>query len=199
LRNVDLEKKASWTDGCVLKFTSDVYLTQVINPLLIRHVRFHTEKAVFSTTHANRVCITDATSVFREPPIPLVRVYVVWRLALAPLSLCSKALHPNFLFESSSVPALRQPQRHPPVRTRDRSIINEKPVETDSSSTILDAAVGIDPPIEKAHPGLQPALVFASYPLVLILLVSTVAIYFYSFRSSPRGKETTPACTESTK
>jgi hypothetical protein len=73
-----------------------------------------------------------------------------------------------------------------PVLKNDRTIMEEKPVETDSySSPILDAAVGNDPPIENAHPGLQPALVFASYPLALIVLISIVAIYFFFFRPSP--------------
>ena len=63
LRHVDLEKKGGWTGGCVLKFTADVYLTQVIDPLLIRHVRFHIENAVLSTTHANRVRIADTKHI----------------------------------------------------------------------------------------------------------------------------------------
>jgi len=88
---------------------------------------------------------------------------------------------------------------NPPVRKSDRTIMEEKPVETDgSSSPILDAAVGNDPPIEKAHPGLQPALVFASYPLALIVLISIAAIYFFFFRSSPSVSETPPITNEST-
>ncbi len=86
---------------------------------------------------------------------------------------------------------------NPPVRKSDRTILEEKPVDG-SSSPILDAAVGNDPPIENAHPGLQPALVFASYPLALIVLISIVAIYFFFFRSSPSGSETPPVNAEST-
>ena len=88
---------------------------------------------------------------------------------------------------------------NPPVRKSDRTSMEEKPIETDgSSSPILDAAVGNDPPIENAHPGLQPALVFASYPLALIVLISIVAIYFFFLRSSPSGNETPPVNPEST-
>jgi hypothetical protein len=57
--------------------------------------------------------------------------------------------------------------------------------ETQASVTLEDTLLGTDPPIEEAHPGLQPALVFASYPLALIVLVSIVAIYFAFFRSAP--------------
>ena len=86
----------------------------------------------------------------------------------------------------------------PPVRTNVRSTLEELPVTTDStSSPILDAAVGADPPIENAHPGLQPALVFASYPLALIVLLSIAAVYFFFFRSNPGGGETSPVQTES--
>jgi hypothetical protein len=89
-------------------------------------------------------------------------------------------------------------QVNPPVRKSDRTIMQDKPVGTDgSSSPILDAAVGNDPPIENAHPGLQPALVFASYPLALIVLISIIAIYFFFFRSSPGESETPPVNTES--
>ncbi len=87
---------------------------------------------------------------------------------------------------------------NPPVLKNDRTIMEEKPVDTDShSSPILDAAVGNDPPIENAHPGLQPALVFASYPIVLIVLISIVAVYFFFFRSSPSGSETPSINTDS--
>jgi len=89
-------------------------------------------------------------------------------------------------------------QVNPPVRKSDRTIMQEKPIGTDgSSSPILDAVIGNDPPIENAHPGLQPALVFASYPLALIVLISIIAIYFFFFRSSPSGSETPPVNTES--
>ncbi|MCY2977129.1 MAG: hypothetical protein NTU79_00455 [Planctomycetota bacterium] len=91
------------------------------------------------------------------------------------------------------------PKVNPPVRKNGRTIMEEKPVGTDGSfSPVLDAAVGNDPPIENAHPGLQPALVFASYPLALIVLISIVAIYFFFFRSSPNGSESPPINTEST-
>lgn len=90
-------------------------------------------------------------------------------------------------------------QVNPPARKSDRTIMQDKPVETEgSSSPILDAAVGNDPPIENAHPGLQPALVFATYPLALIVLISIIAIYFFFFRSSPSESETPPVNTAST-
>ena len=50
--------------------------------------------------------------------------------------------------------------------------------------TVADTLLGTDPPIEKAHPGLQPALVFLSYPIVLIIIILIIAAYFMV--SSPK-------------
>jgi hypothetical protein len=75
-----------------------------------------------------------------------------------------------------------------------------KPVTVESTpSTVADAFLGTDPPIEQEHPGLQPALVFASYPLVLIVVISVVAMYFFFFRASPNESKTPVVQTESTK
>jgi len=56
-------------------------------------------------------------------------------------------------------------------------------VVSPSTSTLEDFLMGTDPPIEKAHPGLQPALVFASYSIVLIVLITSLVAYFALFRS----------------
>jgi len=61
-----------------------------------------------------------------------------------------------------------------------------------STPTMEDALMGTDPPIEKAHPGLQPALVFASYPIVLIVLITCLIGYFALFRSKPSITDVRP-------
>ena len=63
--------------------------------------------------------------------------------------------------------------------------------------TFADAVMGTDPQIEAAHPGLQPALVFASYPLVLIVLVAIVGFYFAFLRPSASTRDVPPVRTES--
>ena len=86
----------------------------------------------------------------------------------------------------------------PPVRSDRGSANDEKHSTTEpGSSTITDALLGTDPPIEKEHPGLQPALVFASYPLMLIVLISVAAFYFFFIRSKPSGGDVAPSHTES--
>lgn len=81
--------------------------------------------------------------------------------------------------------------------TNEGSLKERDAIATDSStSPILDAVTGNDPPIEEAHPGLQPALVFASYPLAVIVLVSVAAIYFFFFRSNRKEYENLPVQTE---
>jgi hypothetical protein len=47
--------------------------------------------------------------------------------------------------------------------------------------------------MEDAHPGLQPALVFASYPLAVMLLVTIIAIYLFFFRAQS-NEIRKPAC-----
>lgn len=68
-----------------------------------------------------------------------------------------------------------------------------------SSITVSDTLFGTDPPIEKAHPGLQPALVFASYPIMLIVLISVAALYFFFLPRHPNGSGTVPVQTEAFK
>lgn len=48
------------------------------------------------------------------------------------------------------------------------------------SERILDSVQGKDEPMEESHPEAPPLLVFASYPLVLILgiIVALVAVWF---------------------
>lgn len=77
--------------------------------------------------------------------------------------------------------------------TKKRKAVKPGPSSTERPITASD----IEPPIEKAHPGLQPALVFASYPLALLILVSVAAIYFFFFNSLPKGSEGTPTKIES--
>lgn len=65
--------------------------------------------------------------------------------------------------------------------------------------TVADTLFGTDPPIEKAHPGLQPALVFLSYPLVLIILVLIISAYFMFNRGKPNKENLYPIPPESVK
>ncbi len=68
-----------------------------------------------------------------------------------------------------------------------------------SPVTLSDTLRGTDPPIEAAHPGLQPALVFASYPIALIVMIAVLAGYFLFFRAAPMGKDSAPVPVEATK
>ncbi len=48
--------------------------------------------------------------------------------------------------------------------------------------------------MEKAHPGLQPALVFLSYPFALIAIISIACMYFlFTHRDGRKGEVATPA------
>ena len=109
------------------------------------------------------------------------------------------SLHDRQLNRNEPNTMLNQNQRPPPgYGTNEESLKEKEAIATDSStSPVLDAVTGNDPPMEDAHPGLQPALVFASYPLAVIVLVSIAAIYFFFFSGSD-GKEyeNSPAQTE---
>jgi hypothetical protein len=78
----------------------------------------------------------------------------------------------------------------------------QRATETANSSatmkaiTMQDTLLGTDPPLEKAHPGLQPVLVFASYPIALIVLISIVALYFAFFRSKASTMDARPGQSE---
>lgn len=75
-----------------------------------------------------------------------------------------------------------------------RELGQDSKVLEPSEHPFTDALLGRDPPIEKAHPGLQPALVFLSYPFALIVIILVVGIYFlYSQRDGRQGEATTPA------
>ena len=76
--------------------------------------------------------------------------------------------------------------------------LEDSKAHDDSKVTVSDTLLGTDPPIEDAHPGLQPALVFASYPIALILLISIIAVYFLFIRSNPKGEIGEPVRVEST-
>jgi hypothetical protein len=58
--------------------------------------------------------------------------------------------------------------------------------------TVSDTLLGTDPPLEKAHPGLQPALVFAAYPLAFIVIISCIAVYYMITQSNPTADEAYP-------
>jgi len=95
-------------------------------------------------------------------------------------------------------------------------MLNEKPVTVDgrlatvtsdskktmdtseqAPITVADTLLGTDPPIEEAHPGLQPALVFLSYPIVLIILIVIISAYFMFNREKPKKENLYPLPPES--
>ena len=77
--------------------------------------------------------------------------------------------------------------------TATNELETDSKVAEPSEHPFTDALLGRDPPIEKAHPGLQPALVFLSYPFALIVIISVVGMYFlFTQRDGPQGDVTTP-------
>jgi len=63
-----------------------------------------------------------------------------------------------------------------------------------SEHPIADVLLGNDPPMEKAYPGLAPALVFLAYPLAIIVMVAFVSLYFLSAQKDGRQSDVvTPA------
>ncbi len=63
-----------------------------------------------------------------------------------------------------------------------------------SEHPFADVLLGRDPPMEKAHPGLQPMLVFLSYPFAIIVILSVAGIYFlFTQRDGGQREVTTPA------
>ena len=67
-----------------------------------------------------------------------------------------------------------------------------------SEHPITDALLGKDPPMEIAHPGLGPALVFLAYPFAIIVMIILVSIYFLSTQKDGRqGEIVTPATSSS--
>ncbi len=79
---------------------------------------------------------------------------------------------------------------------RGRAALSAKPVQP-TATPIADAFLGNDPPIEKAHPGLQPALVFLAYPLALIAALSVAVMYFLFSTSSDHKGANPPAPAQS--
>ena len=79
---------------------------------------------------------------------------------------------------------------------RVQSALNTKPVQP-SDTPFSDAILGNDPPIEKAHPGLQPALVFLAYPLALIAALGVAVTYFLFSASNNHKGANPPAPTQS--
>ncbi len=81
--------------------------------------------------------------------------------------------------------------------------IAEKELERDSKLVapsehpFTDALLGNDPPIEKAHPGLQPALVFLSYPVALIVIISIACLYFLFTQRDSRQRDVNAPATQS--
>ena len=56
---------------------------------------------------------------------------------------------------------------------------NDAPVEHPLSEQIMDSIQGKDEPMEESHPEAPPLLVFASYPLVLIIGIIVVFVVFW--------------------
>ena len=81
------------------------------------------------------------------------------------------------------------------------TVKNDSEKTTDASEqppiTVADTLLGTDPPIEEAHPGLQPALVFLSYPIVLIIIILIITSYFVFNRAKPSKENVYPIPPES--
>ena len=73
---------------------------------------------------------------------------------------------------------------------------NSKVVEP-SEHPFADALLGKDPPMEKAHPGLGPALVFLAYPLAIIVLSALVSLYFLTTQKDGRQSDVVAPATQS--
>jgi len=84
---------------------------------------------------------------------------------------------------------------------RPATVKNDSEKTIDSSEqppiTVADTLLGTDPPIEEAHPGLQPALVFLSYPIGLIVLILIITAYFVFNRAKPSEENIYPIPPES--
>ncbi len=61
---------------------------------------------------------------------------------------------------------------------------DRKPVVVDTpiAEQISDSVQGKDEPMEKSHPGVSPLLVFASYPVILIIALVVVSIAWWFTR-----------------
>ena len=91
-------------------------------------------------------------------------------------------------------------ESNPRIRTGSGSTAEDGQANAESTSnTLTDALLGTDPPIEQGHPGLQPALVFGSYPIALIILILIAFLYIFFFRSNPSDSNASPVHTESSK
>ncbi len=80
---------------------------------------------------------------------------------------------------------------------RGRAALSDRAVQP-TPTPVADAFLGNDPPIEKAHPGLQPALVFLAYPLALIAALCVAVTYFLFSTSNAHKGANAPAATQST-
>lgn len=67
----------------------------------------------------------------------------------------------------------------------------EEPASDDSGivDTVTAAAKGEDRPMEKTHPKAPPALVFLTFPLVLIAVLMIIAAFFWIFGGYFGGEE----------
>lgn len=74
---------------------------------------------------------------------------------------------------------------------------DEPKVIEPSEHPFADALLGNDPPMEKAYPGLGPALVFLAYPFAIILLITMVGVYFLSTQKDGRQSDVVAPTTQS--
>ena len=66
-----------------------------------------------------------------------------------------------------------------------------------SEHPIKDALLGKDPPMEIAHPGLGPALVFLAYPLTIIVMFTLICLYFLATEKDGQQAEIVTPATQS--
>ncbi len=56
---------------------------------------------------------------------------------------------------------------------------NNAPVKVPLSEQIMDSIQGKDEPMEVSHPEAPPLLIFASYPIILILGIIVALVVFW--------------------
>jgi hypothetical protein len=57
--------------------------------------------------------------------------------------------------------------------------VQESQKDKPTNPTMTESLTGQDPPLEVAHPGLQPSLVFLSYPIGLVVIIMAFCAWYF--------------------